>query len=392
MQIETHFKEIFNDAFNKVKKKFYQQTILEENENDIFPRTLAKKKLIDSLPPKMQIIEITGPNEHQSLKNGRGFLIKYDFDELNSTELEFCGTVAHTDTKKLVELINTKFSINSKGINNYVDGLCSEFNLIGYWDENSRWYMHFIPDDITLNPEILFEELERLFLIFGDIPHLSEKFKPEFYEDYNKIYGIASDPIRSFENIIQINSTSKAFSLDVAKLQRAVSNIQLIPKVPDDIRRAISMAKSLFIYGYFNYEFFTISQHYAYSALEGAIKIRYIKSFGNRVVLTDKKYKDLKVEFENPTYSRIERFCYETNPWNVKRLLINGEDFQHNTKKLIQWLVNKKIIRKWEKEFFENSIEMRNIYSHFEHVQITMPKSSIIQRNVEKINHLFHNV
>ncbi len=54
-----------------------------------------------------------GPSEHKSLKNGKGFLLKYDFDNLKSNNVEFFGTVDYKHPEQLATMIVEKFKIES---------------------------------------------------------------------------------------------------------------------------------------------------------------------------------------------------------------------------------------------------------------------------------------
>ena len=53
-----------------------------------------------------------------------------------------------------------------------------------------------------------------------------------------------------------------------------VSDIVLIPQVPESVKRTFETAKQLFVFSYFSYALSTTSQHYAFLTLEAAIQAR----------------------------------------------------------------------------------------------------------------------
>lgn len=389
MTTESELRTIMQTGFAKIKEKFYQNNKIEERDEDNLPHVLTMRDIVESLPPSTQIIEVTGPSEHKSLKNGKGFLFKYDFDNLKSNNIEFCGTVEYTHPEVLATLIVEKFKIDKNDLKDYAESLCSDFNITGMWSPPNPWYLQFIPDDITKNPEVFYHQLS---LIFLDIPNdiLYEKFKRTTYPDYNKDFNLQPDPILSPEELLK-SETVGVFNLTTHKIQASIADIQFIPAVPDNVKRTFKRAKDLFIFGYFKYEFFTISQHYAFLALEAAIKARYAASLNEVALLTDKKKTELKHEIQNPAYYRIEEFIRNGRKlgWNKYSLLVNGEPFPFNGKELIKWLTDKHIIRKWDADRYNAGLQLRNILSHLEEVSIHMPSARTLQNVANQINYLF---
>ena len=211
--------------------------------------------------------------------------------------------------------------------------------------------------------------------------------------DWNSEYDLKNDPILPISEIIKRDPTMDAFVglRTIENVQGAISDIQLIPVVPEQVKRVFDRAKELFIFGYFRYNFFTISNHYAFLALESAIMNRYVQSLGDKPLLTDKKRKDLRFEMTSPSYRRIWDFC-ENNKrqgWNAHRLNVNGEPFPWKSSLLLDWLVEKHILRKWEKELFRAGIYLRNSLSHLEQASVFTPNSGTLKRVADDINKLF---
>lgn len=391
MSKEPELKEIFYAGFKKLKDTFYKNYRIEEREEDNSPRVLTLRDMIESLPPATQVIEITGPSTKEFLKYGRGFLFKYDFDYPKSDQFEFCGTIDYRRQEELIALLADKFKIDRNEIKNLAESLCKEIKITAMWNPPQPWYLHFISDDIIKNPEDFYRELFYRFLALP-IDFLYAKFRKAAHPDYNRIFNLSSDAILSLEELIKLDDRCLTFNLSIEKLQERVSDLQLIPDVPDNVKQVLRRAKDLFIFGYFRYEFFTIAHHYAFLALEAAIKARYIAELGDVAILTDRKNKKIKHEMKKPTYRRIEEFCRNTSGWNIHTLLVNDEAFPSSHKKLLKWLVDKHIIRKWEKGSYDAGIELRNALSHLEHVSLHMPDSSTLQRVAEQINYLFYSL
>jgi len=391
MENSDDLKEIIKKSFKNLKENFYKNYKIEEREEDTYPPFLVKRDIIESLPPTLRIIELFGPKNHKILKNGKGFIIKFEFDKLNSDKVEYCGSVDYTQPELLVSLLVHKFGLQEEKIKNYASDICKNFQITGMWEPDETWYLHFIQDDIIKNPKAFDESLRHIFFMFPDVPILSEKFEKPFHENYNLLYNLPTDPILSQKELIKADSRSSTFNLNLEILQKRIADIQLIPSVPDEIRTVFNRAKDLFIFGYFRYEFFTISQHYAFLAFESATKTRYIKSLGEEITLTDKKDKNLNKKLIAPTFHFIESFCWKNKGWNVRTLLVNNKPFPYNGKKVLDWLENNQLIRRWEKGSYNAGMFLRHSYSHLERPQVTMPDSTTLKRVAEQINYLFHS-
>lgn len=390
-QPQPELNGIINDSFKKLKEFFYQNYKFEEREEDNYPPLLTLRDIIESLPPAIQVIEIVGPQNHKTLKNGKGFILKFDFEYLNSDKIEYCGSIDYNEPDKLVSILVEKCKLKENNMRNYAHDICTNFQLTGMWEPKESWYLHFIQDDILKNPKALDRSLRQVFLFFPNPPVVLEKFKRRFHDDYTQIYGLKPNPILPFEQLLKADVRSKSFNFDLEDLQKKVANIQLIPLVPLEVKTVFNRAKHLFIFGYFQYEFFTISQHYAFLALESAVKHRYIKSLGKDVLLTDKKNPTLLKKLISPTFHFIESFCIRIKGWNRSTLLVNGKAFPYTGKKLIDWLETNNLIRKWERGSYDTALFLRHSHSHLERPSIMIPDSLALERTAEQINFLFHS-
>lgn len=378
--IENELRDVLVESFNKLKETFYRNYKAEDREEDIPPLVLSRRDMIESLPPSMQIIELI-KYENDPQTNKKAFLIKYDFDKLKSDHVEYCGSIDCNQPGKLAELITNRFQIKEKTIGGFAQDICERFSPCAMWSPPESWYLHLIPHDIVNDRESLLKELYHSFFVFPP-DMLVRKFERKLHVDYNAIYNIPSDPILPLEDVVKSDRRAPSFGLNLEKIQKAISDVHLIPAVPDDIKQVFRRAKDLFIFGYFRYEFFTIAEHYALLALESAIKARYVGSLNGVAVLTDSKDKKLRHEISMPTYRAIDRFCSATKGWHKSRLLVNGEPFPNSGKKLLDWLENKKLIRKWERPTYDAGLNIRNILSHPERASTHIAKCNCFEESI----------
>ena len=114
--------------------------------------------------------------------------------------------------------------------------------------------------------------------------------------DFNQKYGLVPEPVLDDADVLSPDGLSAQFvRVDTGlvptlkDIQIALSTILLIPLVPDSVRRTFRIAKRLYVFGRFEYEFYNVSQHYAYLALEAAVLSRWIASLPNPVTVEGKK-------------------------------------------------------------------------------------------------------
>lgn len=116
--------------------------------------------------------------------------------------------------------------------------------------------------------------------------------------------------------------------------------------MPEEVKKVFNAAKRLHIFGYFEYYFFTISQHYVFLALESALRNRY-----------------------NEIYGKPKKFI---------RL---------NT--IIEKLVGKGIIPKGEAKTYDAGRYLRNSLSHLTNPSIMTPSASILEKVAQQINQIY---
>ena len=385
---ESNLKKIITDCFVKLKEEFYELHTIEEYEDDTNPAILSKRDVIEALPPSsIKIVEII--NDSVESKHKKGFLFQYDYFTSGSNKIEFHGSVS-TSNSQMNRILSEKLGFDEKCHEYVFECIYKNFNDFTTWEPKENWCLSFISGDIEQDPNSYYHRWQEWTIRnYIGIPVLSEKFQRQRFEDFNKLYGLENDLILPFSDITKPNVNMNHFRLNLEVLQKSIAHIQLIPQVPKDIKTTFERVKKLHIYGYFEYSFFTLAQHYAYFALESAIKHRYIQSLNGKAIIYNPK-KKIKTEMINPTHFDIVRFCRDTKGWNEYTVQVNGKDFPNSSNQLLVWLEKNHLIRKWEKGIFESGIELRNFSAHQEQTEVYMPNANLLHVIANHINHIFH--
>ena len=387
----------FNTFFQEVQRRFHKRYPIQE-ESAVSPQLIAIRDFIDGLPCSIDLLELRiDTTQYPHIESKICQFIKYDFLQLGDLSVKYLGVVDCTDRHALEKTLAEGFELPKSEAKSFTDSLINrDFRIAGYLDpEMPEIYFQVTHYDIQKNPEKFIKDflLKVLSPIFLD--GIVSKFRKKEI-DYNALYDLKKDPVLPLVQLMKKDETFSVFErpendhvrpITLEDLQEDVCDIQLIPNIPESIQKVFQYAKDLYIFGYFRYHFFTISQHYTFLALESAIKHRYMRSLGNKVVLTNQK--NNTVVLSHPTYYEIHDFCHKNKGWNPQKLKVNGEPFRYNMPRLLEWLVDKGVITKWEKDIYDADRQLRNILSHLEQISIFMPSSETLKSVAYHINTLF---
>lgn len=162
-------------------------------------------------------------------------------------------------------------------------------------------------------------------------------------KDNKKITSGILEKDHIFNGFVKIKD-GKTQPITLDDLNASVSSINLIQNVPREVKEVFEISKRLFIFGYFYYRFFTVSQHYAFLALESALKNKYKQLFS----------------------------CNE-----------------QSLKKVIDDLTEKGVILKKEKALYDAGRYLRNTLSHLVSPPVLTPSVGILERVAEQINKIY---
>jgi hypothetical protein len=395
----SYWEDYFNIAFQKVKAKFSEIYPAAEV-GELPPGIVGLKNFVYALPCPVKILELRVDTErYKHIEDEVCQLIGYDFSKPGDCSVTYCGVVDSHDTKGFTKFLVEEFGLRSS--ESLAESFCRDLTTT-YFSDTDRPDIHFqFPHyDVRRSPGRYVDDLLKLM---SWVP-LSSETVEKFWEkgvDYNALYGLAKDSILPMSRIAEKDpifgafvklSGGEATGITIEDLQKHISDIQLIPQVPEAVKRVFRIAKDLYIFGYFRYSFFTVSAHYAYLALESVIKHRYAASLGDRAILTNPKGQ--QYEIRPPSWERIFEFCkhHRKEGWSARKIRVNGEAFPSTMPSLLNWLVDSKLVPKWERLQYDAGVNLRHSLSHLESPSVFPPSAQTLRTTAEKINRLCSNL
>lgn len=345
--MEKEYSTYFSEFFENVKEE-YMKSICFKEADELSSGELAFRDAITSLPCPVKVVKLKiDIKKYKDVKNDVYYLITHDFYNFGGSSVRYYGEIDLDEIEKYVVLLKD-FNLDEQKI----EGLRG-FKLTGYGDPNCWYWVWIIPYDVLENPKKYVRDfINSFWWTFGD--KILQKFERK--TDYNSKYGLKSDPAlpvsellkkdEIFSSFVNVDGYGGSREITIEDLQRSICDIQLIPSVPEEVKKIFDAAKKLYTFGYFEYYFFTISQHYAFLALESALRNRYSEIYGKH-----KKFIGL------------------------------------NT--IIEKLVDKGIIPKGEVKIYDAGRSLRNALSHLTDPSIMLPSSIILERVACQINQIY---
>jgi hypothetical protein len=171
----------------------------------------------------------------------------------------------------------------------------------------------------------------------------------------------------------------------IQRAQERVAALKMTPHVPQEVTRVFDAARRLYIHGLFEYQFFTISHHYAYLAVEAAIYHRWMATQPKPLVLT---HGHEQMTIGNMSRGSITHYC-EDRGWSRRSVKLNGRRFPFSNASLLARLRQSGIITEWQHRQLQTKLKLRNLHSHLEYGPLEMPNVGVLERAAESINALF---
>lgn len=348
------------------------------HEDEVPPEVLAFRDFIGSFPHPIRVLMVR-PEPSQIDSHSEAFtLIRMDVCDTSTNSAAYFSALSVSEIHDHVPEIQSTFGIANTD-------LLTDLKPFSFINRESKYFGHFVPYSVS---EHLDEFAAQLFGFFGDQywGYIQARYRKE--ADYNERFDLQPDPILSSDELLRPHPFSVSMvhadgnSLSIEEWQEHVANMQLIPFVPEDVKSTFEVAKRLYVFGYFEWRFFTISQHYAYLALEAAVHARWSRTLPEKVL----------VEFGNGVKTQFPRTTHKQfyDHWKVDRKLkINGESFPDSMNDLLRSLLRKKIIKKWQFDRIQTMIDLRNELSHLEQATVIPPNAGAIRFAAELINSMF---
>ena len=386
MNTDNGWNEFFNKVFNALRVKFKEIHPFEED-GEVSPDVVALRDAIFKLPCLVKVLELRFDTaKFAQVKDGVGHILRYDLSRICEMQVEDYGVIDVKNIDVLKSALMDKFGFSESTVAEFV----SDFETIGWTPEKLDYYTHFTQYNIRRHFDKYLSELLQIFLYDIRI-QLIQKFKRE--NDFNSLYNLKEDKVLPWEVFTNRDPILNALSRTptVEDLQKDICDIQLIPIVPEEVKKVFKAAKDLYVFGYFRWYFFTISEHYAHLAIESAIKHRYNQWMGEKVVLTCKKG-NLSREMIKPSREGIFDFCKQNKKqgWDRYKLEVNGENFPVGMEDLWDWLLKNGIQTKWQIDQLKFAIDTRDALSHLESVPMRWIDTTRLKRASVLINNLYH--
>lgn len=385
------WREFLSNAIGKAKQQLQSSYALEDDGSGP-PNRVAIRRLIDALPCPVKVLELRVDRmRHTHLHDDVCPLLIYDLSKLGDPRVEWLGIADAYDPGSLRKILIEQHGIQMA--EEFIENLQQDAKLVGLWEtKGSPISLQFLFYDPRTDSRQFMWDL---------VMHLESSIReilppPGPPVDYKSLYGLQPEPVVPVQQLMQPDPRTRTFStwketgfgpLTVEELQRRVNNWLLIPKVPEEVMRVFDRARQLYVFGFFRYEFFTVSEHLAYLSLESAIKHKYCQGLGETVVLRTKEGRETTLH--RPDYERIRRQWWEEG----RHLMVNEEPFLSSMPQLLDRLVRDGVITKWERKKCKGYLEMRNFFAHPTFASIHPPgdASAALGEVSSLINKMFHH-
>jgi hypothetical protein len=137
---------------------------------------------------------------------------------------------------------------------------------------------------------------------------------------------------------------------------------RLVKMCPDSINQVMHRSRMLYVHGYSQWEFLTMSVHYAVLALELSLRELYDAWLGSEPIKVEGNSQGEKFE-ELLTPSR-DSILKWSNKYDVKNVKVKGLQFPRNKPQLLDHAVRIGVMSQWEKKESEHLLWLRDAFSH----------------------------
>jgi hypothetical protein len=344
---------------------------------------VSMHRLFNAFPLAVDVLLMDTTGIATNIKEGNlAAVIRYDFSRPNTLAVRLHGVVPLADLSSHAELVGSLVELDEGNFESL-----RELRLRAVYP--FPYFVDIVPYDPRLDPARY-----ALDLLIQCDPH------GEFWKlfsvdrDFNADHDLKPDPVLDEADLLRISRVNEGFfSRDRATaihgIQEAIAHIQLIPQASEHVLRVFQWAKRLYIFGLFEYGFFTVSCHYAYLAVESAVYNRWNAALPSPTTL---QYGSDSITVPTAGRGNISLIC-KTKGWNERKVKVNGKPYPWKVELAIEQLQQDGMITMWQQKRLRDVwMKLRNIYSHLEFASITGPKAGTLERAAEMINILFESV
>ncbi len=353
---------------------------------------LSLNRLFKSFPVPADIVLLsTNGIEFGGSTERYATAFRYDFSRPNTIDIRTHGIVPLNDLGSHPELIEGILGFEP----DIQDGLLTPASIFA---GNFPYCIHVVPYDARTRVEEYGDNLAEW--LSHHPSELLEAFSAK--TDFKFKYGLSSDPLLTDEQLLQMDETCGCFvkmsdgkPLTISERHKSIAHIQLIPQVPDSLKNTFRQAKRLYIYGYLEYDFFTVSLHYAHLALDAALHVRWSATLPPSVTISyyDKKTKTTYQHIlANPSHVKIREYCQRAK-WRIGAVHVDGKLFPNTVRNVVRELAEKNFLTIWQRKTIEEfDIKIRNSLTHLESAPIHFPSGHELELAADTINSLFDSM
>jgi hypothetical protein len=171
------------------------------------------------------------------------------------------------------------------------------------------------------------------------------------------------------------------------RVQLMIADSDLGPQVPASVWQFFERCRELHVYGYFNYDFFSIAFEQAHLAIELALKVRFVEHYSKRVPLVQQQTGSA-VELEVDTYAQLdEALRGAKKDWHLR----GHRNFNGTLKSLFDWAIAERLLTGRSAAVAKPLRELRNFVAHPTSTRTVTPVDSAeaIRLTLEIINQLW---
>lgn len=352
------------------------------------PAYLSLHRLFTSFPVPADVILLgTDGIDFGGSAERYATAIRYDFSHPNTLDIRLHGVVPLNDLASHPKLIEDMLGFEPE----MQDSLKRPASI---FDGSFPHCIHVVPYDVSARATDYADDLAEWLCRPSE---LLEAFSAR--TDFNARYGLNPDQLLTDEDLLQIDETTRCFvkmsdgkPLTISERHASLAHIQLIPQVPESVRRVFRQAKRLYVYSYLEYDFFTVSLHYAHLALDAALHARWSATLPPSVTITYQEKKTGKVHQQimpNPSHVNIRDLAQRAR-WPVSAIKVNGKPFPYRVRSIVGELADMGLLTMWQRKVIEEfDIKIRNRLTHLEFAPVYGPSGHELETTAETINSLF---
>ena len=175
---------------------------------------------------------------------------------------------------------------------------------------------------------------------------------------------------------------NSVFNITPETLEESLSKVKISRKVPKKIQEMLEFSKKICLYGYYEYDFYTLSSVYLFLLTETAIKERFLNELPKKCHLRKKN----KLKEITKNYRAVYDHLWKG--WSIE----GYEKVNRSLGSILKWLYDHQVLPKRVSEFETKTLKnLRNESAHLTRKNILTPGMviPILWKVIDFVNCLF---